>query len=121
VLTRLEFNNKINTCIIHLAENMCEEETTNALDALQHDANVKSCDHFIALIPDKFTACEEFRLQIHRLIVSERKRNPKFKIAEVTRLHQVIGYERFAKLVTQMVGREEIFEKMEDAISWLSK
>ncbi len=119
--TRLEFNDKINACIIHFAEDMCGEETRDAMGELQANVRVKKCNKFIALIPEKFTACEDFRLQIHRLIVSMRKQNPKFKIAVVTTLHQVIGYERFAKLVTQMVEREQIFDTLEKAVEWISK
>ncbi|MEX2685084.1 MAG: hypothetical protein Q6373_026155 [Candidatus Sigynarchaeota archaeon] len=119
--TRIEFNDNVDACIIHLAENMCDEETRDALHELQANARVKKCDKFIAMIPDKFTACEDFRLQIHRLIVSMRKQNPKFRLAVVTKLHKVIGYERFAKLVTQMVDREQIFENIGDAIAWISK
>ncbi len=119
--TRFEFDDKINACIIHFAENMCDAETHEALNELKNNTKARKCDKFIALIPEKFSACEEFRLQIHRNIVALRKQNPKFKVAVVTTLHQVIGYERFAKLVTQMVDREQIFDKFENAIAWISK
>ena len=108
--TRFEFDDKLNACFIHFAGNMCDVETREALDELKSNVKAKKCDKFIALIPEKFSACEDFRLRIHRYIVALRKQNPKFKIAIVTTLHQVIGYERFAKLVTQMVEREQIFD-----------
>jgi hypothetical protein len=119
--TRLDFNDKIKACIIHFAEDMCDAETREALDELKANTKVIKCDKFIAVIPERFTACEDFRIQIHRYIVTLRKQNPRFKIAIVTTLLKVIGYERFAKLVTQMVDREQIFDTMDKATSWLSK
>ncbi|MBN2150415.1 MAG: hypothetical protein JW839_03110 [Candidatus Lokiarchaeota archaeon] len=118
--TRLEFDDKTSACIIHFAEDMCDAEAHDVLDMLQNNARVKKSNKFIALIPDNFTACEDFRIQIHRLIVSQKRQDPDFKLAVVTELHQVIGYERFAKLVMQMVDREQIFERVEDALAWLS-
>jgi hypothetical protein len=119
VQTKFEFNDAINACIIRFGENMCDEETTEALGELKTNARVQRCDKFIAVIPETFSACEEFRLQIHRYIVTLRKQNPKFRIAVVTKLLKVIGYERFAKLVTQMVEKEQIFDTMEKAIKWM--
>ena len=64
--TRLEFNDKIKTCIIHFAENMCDEETHDALAELKANAKVKRCEKFIAVIPKNFDWCEDFRVEIHR-------------------------------------------------------
>nr|MDO8112381.1 hypothetical protein [Candidatus Sigynarchaeota archaeon] len=61
-------------------------------------------------------------MKIHRYIVAMRKRNPKFKIAVVTNNNDtVIGYERFAKIVTQMVDKEQIFDSMEKAVAWITQ
>ncbi|NMC06102.1 MAG: hypothetical protein GYA24_12875 [Candidatus Lokiarchaeota archaeon] len=119
MLTRIEFNDKIKACIIHFAENMCDSETRDVLNALKESKQIARYDKFIAVIPDQFTACEAFRLEVHRLIVLMRKQNPRFKIAVVTKLLTVIGYERFAKLVTQMVEKQEIFDTMDKAIAWI--
>jgi hypothetical protein len=119
--TRLEFNDKIKACIINFVEDMCDAETHDVLDELKVNTKVSKCDKFIAVIPEKFNACEDFRIGVHRLIVQMRKQNPKFKIAIVTKLLAVIGYERFAKLVTKMVGKEEIFDTMDKAITWLTR
>ena len=119
--TRLEFNDKIKACIIHFAEDMCDAETRAALDELKNNTKVRKCDKFIAVIPKKFDSCEDFRVQVHRYIVTMRKQNPKFKIAVVTTLLKVIGYEQFATFVTQMVDREQIFDNIDKAISWISR
>ncbi len=119
--TRLEFNDKIQTCIIYFAEDMCDAETRDALAELKKFAKTKRCDKFIAVIPKKFDSCEDFRMQVHRYIVAMRKQNPKFKIAVVTTLLKVIGYEQFATFVTQMVDRQQIFDNIDKAITWISK
>jgi hypothetical protein len=119
--TRFEFNDKINACIVYFAEDMCDAETHETLDGLKTNAKIKKCDKFIAVIPDKFTACEDFRIQIHRYILSLRKQRPKIKLAVVTTLLGVIGYERFAKTVLKMVDQEQIFDTLDKAISWIAK
>ena len=118
--TRLEFNDKLKACIIHFAEDMCDAETRDALNELKSNAKVRKYDKFIAVIPAKFDSCEDFRIQIHRYIVTMRKQNPKFKIAVVTTLLKVIGYEQFATFVTQMVDRQQIFDSIDKAMAWIS-
>ncbi len=118
--TRFEFNDKIKACIIHFAEDMCDAETHDALDELKTNTKLRKYDNFIAVIPEKFNSCEDFRVEVHRYILAMRKQNPKFKLAVVTTLLKVIGYEQFAKFVMQMVDRQQVFNTLEKAIAWLS-
>jgi len=120
--TSFEFDEKIHACIVHFASNMCQEESNDLLDDLKNNDKIKAYSNFIVIIPEDFQACEDFRLKIHRYIVAMRKRNPKFKIAVVTNNNDtVIGYERFAKIVTQMVDKEQIFDSMEKAVAWITQ
>lgn len=117
--TRFECNNEVNTCIIYFAEDMCEEESTAILSMLENDENIQGYDKYIVIIPETFEACEDFRIQIHRYILAQRKSNPNFRIAIVTTLLRVISYERFAKTVIGMIDREQIFDNLDEAIKWI--
>ena len=119
--TSFDFDEKLGTCIVHFSANMCQEESNALLNDLKKNVKVQGYSKFIVVIPESFTACEDFRIQIHRYIVTMRKKNPKFRIAIVTTLLRVIGYEQFAKTVIQMVDKEQIFDTMDKAIAWLKK
>jgi len=114
---RFECDDEINTCVIYFGNDMCEEESTIVLSALAND--YQGYDKFIVVIPDPFEVCESFRIQIHRYILAKRKTDPSFRIAVVTTLLKVIGYERFAKTVIGMIEREQIFDTLDEAIEWI--
>jgi len=117
--TRFEFSEDGNVCVIYLANDMCEEESSAVLNYTEGDEMIRGCNKYIVVVPEPFGACEDFRIQIHRLIRSNRKSNPNFRIAIVTTLLNVIGYEQFAKTVIGMVEREQIFDTLDEAIEWL--
>lgn len=117
--TRFDFEEETNTCIIYLAADMCEEESDVMLDTMKTDEKIQDYDKFIVVIPESFIACEEFRIKIHRIILARRKSNPRFRMAIVTTLLNVIGYEEFARTVIGMVNREQIFETLDEAVEWI--
>ena len=98
---------------------MTDEESDELLAYLKDSPKLNDLDKFIIDIPKPFIATEKFRINSHRFLHEVSKNNPDLKVAVVTTLMGVKGYEQFAKFVIGMVEKEQIFENLDDAKKWL--
>ena len=121
--TQFQLDADRETCIITLPENVSgeeDEELMNYLQEIEFQETYGYVHKFIAIVPTPFRAGESFRINIHRYILNAHQQHPEFVFAVVTTLMNVVGYERFAKEVMQMVNEEQIFETIEDAQAWIA-
>jgi hypothetical protein len=116
--TKVELKKDDGVCLIFFDKNMDDAETTAFLEEFGN-MDTEGIDKFIGIVPDEFSASERFRKQLHRKILDESKSNPSFRVAVVTKLLQVVGYERFAKFVTKMLDKEQVFQNLDDALDWI--
>ncbi|MHA1714045.1 MAG: hypothetical protein ACTSXP_00235 [Promethearchaeota archaeon] len=119
--SKIEIDEINNICIINLANRMNEEETDALFNYLDNEPKLKTFYKFICVIPEDFLLLEYFRKKAINYIREENKKSLQLKIAVVTKLMNVKGYESVARFVTNMISKEKIFESIQKAKEWLSR
>ncbi|MHA1794448.1 MAG: hypothetical protein ACTSVI_17565 [Promethearchaeota archaeon] len=117
--SKIEPDDSINVNIIYLDKDMDDEETDvlfKKLDELDKIVN----KNLIISFPEKFTLKEHFRKTLNDYLRKKSHENENFKVAIVTTLMNVKGYETFAKWMNGLVERQSIFENMANAREWIS-
>ncbi len=120
VNSEVEIDRGKRICKILLARDMCETEAEGLIAHLKGNKDLAGISKFIIVVPsDAFQACEAFRINMHQLVLQASKSRPAFRLAVVTTFMKVVGYERVAKLVLQLVDKEQIFQTLDDAMAWI--
>ncbi|MBD3188010.1 hypothetical protein GF325_14330 [Candidatus Bathyarchaeota archaeon] len=116
--TEIKINPAEDSCIVYLDGDMNEQETDEVYAFLrEQDAN--EMDKFIMVFPNPFPFYEHFRMATNKYFRESAKKNPEFNVAIVTTLMRVRGYEEFAKFLNGLVGRQCIFESIDEALNWV--
>ncbi|MHA1697394.1 MAG: hypothetical protein ACTSWN_00985, partial [Promethearchaeota archaeon] len=105
--SKIEIDEINNICIINLANRMNEEETDALFNYLDNEPKLKTFYKFICVIPEDFLLLEYFRKKAINYIREENKKSLQLKIAVVTKLMNVKGYESVARFVTNMISKEK--------------
>ncbi|MHA1684655.1 MAG: hypothetical protein ACTSUE_27200 [Promethearchaeota archaeon] len=116
--TSIDIDEEMDSCTVVLDKEMDEKETNEVFSYLK-EKKVHMMDRFILVFPEAFLFYEYFRMETNKFFRDGSNGNPDFNVAIVTTLMNVRGYEEFAKFINGLVGRQRIFEKLEDAETWL--